>query len=168
VLLALAARTLKLHFAHWWSTDWSVGKCLLAGAAVALVFRLPLAAMLVADVDLSRVPFDNFMLQLLSEIHELYGPVAAIWVLAFAAPVGEEFIFRGLLLRATLRHVSFPLANTLQAALFSALHFDLAAAPYLFVCGLAFGWLARRSGGLLAPMVAHGVFNLIAAVLITS
>jgi hypothetical protein len=168
ILLAVVARAFNRHFTQWWSTDWSIAKCVLIGAAVALVFRLPLVAFMLSGVDLSRVPLDNFMLQLLREIHELYGPVAAIWVLSCAAPVGEEFIFRGLLLRATLRHVSFPAANTVQALLFSALHFDLAAAPYLFACGLAFGWLARRSGGLLAPMVAHAVFNLVAALLVTS
>ena len=168
VLLAFVARALSGHFSQWWSTDWSIAKCVLIGAAVALFFRLPIVALMLAGVDLSRVPLDNAMLQILREIHELYGPAAAIWVLAVAAPVAEEFIFRGLLLRATLRHVSFPLANTAQAALFSAVHFDLAAAPYLFVCGLAFGWLARRSGGLLAPMVAHAVFNLVAAALISS
>lgn len=169
VLLAFVSRALSAHFAQWWSTDWSIAKCVLIGAAVALVFRLPLFALLLAGVDLSGVPLDNAMLQLLREIQALYGPAAALWVLALAAPVTEEFIFRGLLLRASMRHVSFPLANTLQAALFSALHFDLAAAPYLFACGLAFGWLARHSGGLLAPMVAHAVFNLAAAgVLVTS
>ncbi len=168
VLLAGVARAFNRHFTQWWSTDWSIAKCVLIGAAVALVFRLPLVAFILSGVDLSRLPLDNFTLQLLREIHELYGPVAAIWVLSCAAPVGEEFIFRGLLLRASLRHISFPAANTVQALLFSAIHFDLAAAPYLFACGLAFGWLARRSGGLLAPIVAHAVFNLVAALLVTS
>jgi membrane protease YdiL (CAAX protease family) len=168
VLLAFVARALTAHFSQWWSTDWSIGKCVLIGAAVALFFRLPLVALLLAGMDLARVPLDNSVLQLLREIHVLYGPAAAIWVLSLAAPVAEEFIFRGLLLRASMRHVSFPLANTVQAALFSALHFDLTAAPYLFVCGLAFGLLARYSGGLLAPMVAHAIFNLVAGVLVTS
>ncbi len=167
VLLAFVARAFNRHFPRWWSTDWSIPKCVLVGAGVALIFRLPLVASMLAGVDLSRVPLDIRMLQLLLEVDELYGPAAAIWVLSFAAPVGEEFIFRGLLLRATLRHISFPVANTVQALLFSAIHFDLGAAPYLFACGLAFGWLARRSGGLLAPMVAHAVFNLAAALLVT-
>jgi membrane protease YdiL (CAAX protease family) len=168
LLLALVARPLRHHFAQWWSTDWSVAKCVLIGTAVAVVFRLPWIGMMLAEVDLSRVPLDNAVLQLLREVHELYGPAAAFWVLVSAAPVAEEFLFRGLLLRAALRHVSFPVANAVQALLFSALHFDLVAAPYLFVCGLAFGWLARSSGGLLAPIVAHAVFNLVAALLLTS
>jgi membrane protease YdiL (CAAX protease family) len=40
--------------------------------------------------------------------------------------------------------------------------------PFLFAFGLAAGWLARRSGGLLAPMVMHGVLNLVAGLLITA
>ncbi len=168
ILLAFVVRALNRHFTRWWSTDWSIGKCVLIGAAVGLVFRLPMVPLLLAGVDLSSVPLDNAMLQLLREVHELYGPAAAIWVLSVAAPVGEELIFRGLLLRASLRHISFPVANIAQALLFSAVHFDLSAAPYLFACGLAFGWLARQSGGLLAPIMAHAVFNLAAAWLVTS
>jgi membrane protease YdiL (CAAX protease family) len=141
----------------------------LTGVGAALVFRLPLLVMMLSGFDRdSALRIDNAMWQTLIEVDNLYGPTAAIWVLSFAAPVGEELVFRGLLLRACLRHVSFPVANGLQALLFAAMHFDLAAMPFLFAFGLAAGWLARRSGGLLAPMVMHGVLNLVAGLLITA
>jgi len=111
---------------------------------------------------------DNPMWRILTDVDNLYGAAAAIWVLSFAAPVGEELVFRGLLLRSCLRHVSFFTANVLQALLFAAMHYDLAAFPYLFAFGLAAGWVARRSGGLLAPMVMHGVFNLVVGLLLTA
>jgi hypothetical protein len=162
VLLAFVAQVLRRHFGRWWSTDWSIARCALLGAGVAAAFRLPVLAMMLAGVDLSRtLPLDNALWQMLAEVDELYGAGATLWILAVAAPVGEEFLFRGVLLRAALRHVSFAAANAVQALLFAAVHFDLAAAPYLFACGLAFGWLARSSGGLLAPMIAHSIFNLI-------
>ena len=169
VLLALVAYTLRRHLQHWWATDWSVGKCVLVGVGAALVFRLPLFAMMASGVDLtSALSVDNAMWEMLETVDETFGPAAALWVLALAAPVGEELLFRGLLLRASLRHVSFPLANGVQALLFAAIHFDVAALPFLFAFGFAAGWVARSSGGLLAPMIMHAVMNLIVGLLIVS
>lgn len=169
VLLAFVAQALRRFFPRWWSTDWSIARCALVGAGVALAFRLPMFGVMLLGVDLSRtLPLDNGLWQVLADVDELYGTAATLWIIAVAAPVGEEFLFRGLLLRAALKHVSFPSANAVQALLFATIHFDLAAAPYLLVCGLAFGWLARGSGGLLAPMIAHSIFNLVAGLVILS
>ena len=169
LFLAAVVYVLRAQFARWWATDWSVRRCVLVGVAAALVFRLPFLAMMLAGFDrdaASRI--DNPMWRILTDVDNLYGAAAAIWVLSFAAPVGEELVFRGLLLRSCLRHVSFFTANVLQAMLFAAMHYDLAAFPYLFAFGLAAGWVARRSGGLLAPMVMHGVFNLVVGLLLTA
>ncbi len=169
VLLAFVAQALRRHFPQWWSTDWSIARCTLVAAGVALAFRVPMFAIMLLGADLSRsLPLDNGIWQVLADVDDLYGIAATLWIIAVAAPVGEEFLFRGLLLRAALKHVSFPLANAVQALLFAAIHFDLAAAPYLFGCGLAFGWLARSSGGLLAPMIAHAIFNLVAGLVVLS
>jgi membrane protease YdiL (CAAX protease family) len=169
VFLVPVVYLLRRHFARWWATDWSIGKCVLIGVAGALIFRLPLLAMVLSGFDRdAALRVDNAMWQMLIEVDDVYGPAAAIWILSFAAPVGEELLFRGLLLRACLRHVSFPVANGVQALLFAAIHFDLAALPFLFAFGLAAGWLARRTGGLLAPMVMHATMNLLAGLLITA
>jgi membrane protease YdiL (CAAX protease family) len=169
VLVTTVARPLRRHFERWWSTSWSIGKCILLGVAVGLLFRVPMLLLMFAGFDLSAaLRLDDGLWQSLLGVDEVYGPAAALWIIVIAAPVGEEFLFRGLLLRAAQSHVSFPLANTVQAVLFAAVHQSLAAAPYLFACGLAFGWLARRSGGLLAPMIAHAVFNLVAGFLLVS
>jgi membrane protease YdiL (CAAX protease family) len=168
VLLVAAAHVLRRHFVHWWTVDWSLGKCVAVGVAAGLVFRVPMLLTMVSGVDLdAALRVDNAMWQSLTEVDELYGAAAALWVLSVAAPVGEAFIFRGVLLRACLRHVSFPVANGVQALLFAAMHFDLSALPFLFAFGLAAGWLARVSGGLLAPMLMHSVLNLVAGLLIT-
>jgi membrane protease YdiL (CAAX protease family) len=167
VFLAAVVYALRAHFARWWSTDWSIARCVLVGAGVALIFRLPMFAMMLAGTDMSTaLRIDDALWQIIVEVDEIYGAAAALFVLAVAAPVGEELVFRGLLLRAALRDVSFPLANVVQAALFAAVHFDLEAAPFLFLFGLTAGWLARRSGGLLAPLVMHAVLNFVAAVLV--
>jgi len=168
LFLAAVVYVLRTQFARWWATEWSVRQCVLVGVAAGLVFRLPFFSALLLGFDrdaASRI--DNPTWQILIDVDNLYGAAATIWVLSFAAPVGEELVFRGLLLRASLRHVSFFAANVLQALLFAAMHYDLAAFLFLFAFGLAAGWVARRSGGLLAPMIMHGVFNLLVALVIT-
>lgn len=167
LLLLAVAYALRRKFEGWWGTDWSVAKCVLVGALGGLVLRVPLFGMMASGFDLdAALRVDNAMWQMLESVEQVFGPAAALWVLAVAAPVGEELLFRGLLLRASLRHISFPVANGLQALLFAAMHLDLAAMPFLFGFGLAAGWLARQSGGLLAPMVMHAVFNLVVGLLI--
>jgi membrane protease YdiL (CAAX protease family) len=164
VPLGVAARRLE---PDWWGRDWSLHKSALVGVGAALLFRAPLLfVLLVAPNAQHSVQFDSDVWRSLEAVDERYGFAAAVWVLAVAAPVTEEFVFRGVLLRAFSGHLAFGTANALQAALFAGAHLDLAAAPYLFVLGLVAGWLARRSGGLVAPMLLHGTFNLIVALLL--
>jgi membrane protease YdiL (CAAX protease family) len=169
VLAAIVAYMLRRHLSRWWATDWSIGRCVLVGCATALIARVPLFGVVLSGVDIdAALRIDNSMWATLSEVDALYGSAVAFWVLSMVAPVGEEFVFRGLLLRASLSHVSFPIANVAQALLFAVLHFEPAATPFLFGFGLVAGWLARRSGGLLAPMVMHAIFNLAVGLLIAA
>lgn len=87
-------------------------------------------------------------------------------MVAVAAPVVEEFVFRGVLYRSFAAHLRPGWANVVQAALFSAMHMNLKSAFLLFGLGLVLGTLTRRCGGLLAPMIMHAAFNLIAALII--
>jgi uncharacterized protein len=149
----------------WWGLRWSIGKSVLLGAAIGLAFRVPmlLGALVRPETAPLLAPPDDPIWQMMRQIHEQFGVAAALWVLAIAAPVIEEIIFRGVLLKALSQHVSFGWANACQGALFSAMHMNAKAAVLLFIVGTVLGALTRRSGGLLAPMVMHAVFNLTAA-----
>ena len=110
---------------------------------------------------------DNVLWQMLDAVQDRYGSFAALWVVAIAAPVTEEFLFRGVLYRAFMAHVRPLWANLLQAALFTAMHLEgVRGSLVLFVLGLTLGTLTRRSGGLLAAMTLHAIFNLLAALII--
>ena len=152
---------------NWWGSHWSIAKCVAVGALAGLAFRLPLLAVWGRlRSSLSADGTDDVLWQMLDAVREQFGVVSAFWMLAICAPVIEELLFRGVLLRAFAQHIRFGWANLVQAALFAALHMNLKAAPMLFLLGLCAGILARRSGGLLAPMVLHAMFNLIAGWLI--
>lgn len=85
------------------------------------------------------------------------GPVSAIAIGA-AAGIGEEWLFRGLVQ---------PLVGLIPASLlFGAAHVGstrmLPFGVWATGMGLVMGGLAVATGGLVAPMVAHGVYDMLA------
>ncbi len=83
-----------------------------------------------------------------------------------AAPIGEEVIFRGLLLQGMLRRgVPVIPAVVGSAAIFSLCHVNLIGLPALFELGLVFGLLYARTRSVVPGMVAHLGSNLTATVL---
>lgn len=167
VLLPFAASARRREGA-WWSTQWSMRKCLLIGASLAVALRLPLLlAWAVRPDALQAFALEDELWQMLQAVQDRSGWLTAVWIIAVAAPVTEEFLFRGILYRAFATHLQPLWANILQAGLFSAMHLEnVRGSVVLFIVGLTLGTLTRRSGGLLAPMILHATFNLIAALLI--
>jgi membrane protease YdiL (CAAX protease family) len=82
-----------------------------------------------------------------------------VWVV-LAAPVFEEFVFRGLLFQGLRRSVAPWLAVVVSAALFTAVHPALSALP-VFVLGIAAALSFRRTGLLQTSIAAHVVYNFI-------
>jgi membrane protease YdiL (CAAX protease family) len=79
-------------------------------------------------------------------------------VSVLAAPVFEEFIFRGLVFGGLRRQMGALPAAMGSAALFAIVHPAPAMVP-VFVVGLATAWAYERSKSLLAPMLVHAVYN---------
>jgi len=89
-------------------------------------------------------------------------PWLSAYMVAFAvvvAPLGEEFFFRGLLF-ATAKRFGWPKLGWLGVSfLFALSHFNAPTMLPLFVLALALTWLYEKTGGLLAPVLAHSLFN---------
>jgi len=168
VLMMPFAASARRREGTWWSTQWSIGKCLLIGAGIAIALRLPQLLTWVAKPEAIRsFALDNSLWQMLGAVQDRYGFFATLWILAIAAPVTEEFLFRGVLYRSFMAHLRPLWANLLQAALFAAMHLEgLVGSLVLLILGLTLGTLTRRSGGLLAAMTLHAIFNLIAGLII--
>ena len=94
----------------------------------------------------------------------------------FAAGPNEEIIFRGVLVgmltvlvpgRVRLAQFEIPVSGVIVGLLFSAAHYGsffhdplyqaIAQQLYAFLFGLTYVWLMERSRSLLAPMIAHGL-----------
>ena len=88
------------------------------------------------------------------------------YAVGLLAPVSEELVFRGAILRALLgwtkRHW---VAIALSALLFALIHANPAQMPHAFLIGLLLGWMYYRTGSIVPGIVYHWVNNSIAYVL---
>ena len=75
-----------------------------------------------------------------------------------AAPLFEEFIFRGQVFGGMRHSLAAAPAIVASAALFAVVHPPLSMAP-VFVLGLCTAYATERSKSLLAPMLAHALYN---------
>ncbi len=93
--------------------------------------------------------------------------VLMVVALVVLAPLGEELVFRGLLLRALARRLAFWPAAAITALLFAASHADSYViwprAIALTITGLALAWIYRWRG-YWASVTAHATVNLVAAI----
>jgi len=85
-----------------------------------------------------------------------------------AAPVVEEFIFRGMLFRYLRGRAGVPWAMVISAAVFSALHLIPSLLAPLFFLGLVLAYVVQRYDSVYPAMVLHGVVNLTAVALLAS
>jgi len=82
------------------------------------------------------------------------------------APFGEELCFRYAICRMVESYAGFPAAAAVTALFFAGIHGNLQVFPALFLLSLWLSWLYRRTGSLLAPMMAHALFNAMSILLI--
>ncbi|MBR6885725.1 MAG: CPBP family intramembrane metalloprotease [Prevotella sp.] len=86
-------------------------------------------------------------------------------VVCILAPLAEEVIFRGAVLRTMLEHWEGNkrwTAITISALLFALAHMNPAQMPHAFLLGLLIGWLYERSRSLIPCVVLHCANNTIA------
>jgi len=93
--------------------------------------------------------------------HVLMGRNVAPWLVALAvvaAPIFEEFIFRGLVFGGLRRSLGLWPAVLASSAIFAIVHPPIAVMP-VFGLGVCAALAYERTGFLLAPMLVHAVYN---------
>lgn len=87
-------------------------------------------------------------------------------VIGLLAPLAEEMVFRGAVLRALLHSRRRPwVAIAISALLFALIHMNPAQMPHAFLIGLLLGWLYYRTDSIVPGVVYHWVNNTVAYVL---
>lgn len=81
------------------------------------------------------------------------------------APLAEELVFRGAVLRALLRWQRSPWVGiAISAFLFALIHMNPAQMPHAFLIGLLLGWMYYRTDSIVPGVVYHWVNNTVAYV----
>ncbi len=91
----------------------------------------------------------------------LFSELSRWWLAGLAvvaAPLFEEYIFRGLIFRGLRRSVSPGMAVFASAAIFAIVHPPISALP-VFCLGIGAALSFEKCGLLLAPITAHMVYN---------
>ncbi|QDS97828.1 CPBP family intramembrane glutamic endopeptidase [Adhaeretor mobilis] len=128
---------------------------------------LPMLAGLALAMQSSWAPLANMRERVRALVTELFAE--STWPqlagLAIAAGVGEEILFRGAL-QPIISEWSVPLVGlAVSSFFFGAVH---AATPTYFVVatvvGFYFGWLTQQYDDLVAPILAHSLYDFVALV----
>jgi membrane protease YdiL (CAAX protease family) len=108
------------------------------------------------------------------EVSKSVERASGVWLallmvgIVVVAPLVEELLFRGALLRALQRRFTVPVAVFVSAAVFAAIHVvgdpgSYYVVPGLLFLGLVSGWQASRTGDLSRSVLLHVGFNLLSA-----
>lgn len=106
----------------------------------------------------------NVVEQQLSDIMSHRG---GYFVICLLAPVAEELVFRGAVLRALLAWKPQRAWGmiAISAVLFSLAHINPAQMPHAFIMGLLLGWLYWRTGSIAPGIAFHWANNTVAYLL---
>jgi hypothetical protein len=82
------------------------------------------------------------------------------------APLAEELVFRGAILRELLRWSSRPwVAIAISALFFAAAHMNPAQIPHAFLIGMLLGWMYYRTDSIIPGVAYHWINNSVAYVM---
>jgi ABC-2 type transport system permease protein len=94
-------------------------------------------------------------------VAQLVNPTVPLWLAALAivaAPLFEEFIFRGLIFTGLRRSLGLAPAAVASAAIFAIVHPPMSVVP-VFVMGVCAALVYDRTKMLAAPITVHAVYN---------
>jgi membrane protease YdiL (CAAX protease family) len=108
----------------------------------------------------SIAPPPQFLLDAFREVFSGEGNLLSrIFLLVIVAPITEELLFRGVILRGLLGRYPRGVAVLLTALLFAAVHMNPWQFISAFFLGVAFGWFYLRTGSILLCILAHAISN---------
>ncbi len=132
-----------------------------AFAVIAATLSLIPALEILTGAMSRSFPPEDYYLEFVDKLRGQSWPKFSLVILSIgvAVPFAEELLFRGLLQRVLLRHSSAPIALTVIALLFAAVH-PLYAIPGVFLLALFLGALPYLMGNLSYAILAHATWNI--------
>ena len=101
------------------------------------------------------------------EFDTILGTPWGYLVIGLLAPLGEEIVMRGAILKELLKSEKLGVwtAITISALMFALIHMNPAQMPHAFLIGLLLGWMYWRTGSNLPGVAYHWANNSIAFVM---
>ena len=96
-----------------------------------------------------------------------FGWWGAFMKVAIIAPIVEELIFRGLILKGFRRNYNSFTAVFMSALLFALFHLNPWQFPATFVLGLLLGWIVIRTNSIVLAILGHSINNFLVLLSIT-
>ena len=99
---------------------------------------------------------------------QMLGTKSGFVVICLLAPVAEELVFRGAILRALLtwKPERQWLMIVISALIFAVVHLNPDQMPHAFMAGLLLGWMYMRTGSVIPGIAFHLVNNTMSYVLV--
>lgn len=124
---------------------------------VILIALATIAAMILTEPLTNLAPMPE-------AVKEIYKKMLSdtLWTtlsVAVAAPLIEEFLLRGIMLRGLLEHTSPINAIHYSAFFFALIHMNLSQAIGAFLLGLFIGWVYYKTGSLWLAIFIHFINN---------
>lgn len=131
-----------------------------------LVVLLALSAIPVVDKFNSYLPpMWDWLERAMEAMLNGQSKVSTLISVAVLAPIFEEILCRGLVLRGLLKRTSPFLAIVLSALFFAVIHMNPWQAVAAFVIGVLMGWVYYRTGSLKLTMLMHFTNNFTATMM---
>lgn len=96
-----------------------------------------------------------------------FGWLGAFMKVAVVAPIVEELIFRGLILKGLRRNYNSFTAVFISALLFALFHLNPWQFPATFILGLLLGWIMIRTNNIILSILGHSINNFLVLLSIT-
>jgi CAAX protease family protein len=142
--------------------------CFFVGVGIQLVSFIPTSIL----VAVHGTDAKQDVVNIADRAHGLEIPLIILGV-AVLAPVTEELLYRGVLLRGLMRRLDAPRAVFLSALIFGLVHAvgdpsigTLIAIPSIMILGVVSGYQAARTGDLSRSILLHMGFNALTAALL--
>ena len=134
----------------------------LTGIVLLVALPLMLGLKFVSELALQKMGWkieDQRAVEMFGNVKSMGLKVYLGFFAVIIAPMAEEFIFRGVLF-SSIHKLGWPkCAWIVPSLLFALIHNNAPIFLPLFFFALALTWLYQKTGGLLAPMLAHALFN---------
>jgi membrane protease YdiL (CAAX protease family) len=123
------------------------------------------AAFVVEPLTALLPPMPQWLEDVMNQLLEGSPLWATLLSVSVFAPLFEEWLCRGIVLRGLLRKMSPAAAISISAAFFAILHMNPWQAIPAFILGLLFGYVYYKTGSLKLTMLMHCVNNTMATII---